>query len=177
MKRRILVLSLLLAGAAQAQIYQVAQPTQSTQAATVKRPQAAQPATAARPANVAPAMARPAAAGPNLELDQKAINQQLTQRIKQLREENASLREQNAKLQARINEFTRLGGSEVHAYCPTGTTSRNTAGATADCASLGGYTCEEVSGLCRTQCQTTDMCAPGWTCDTGAQQCVYTGGG
>lgn len=175
MRGRILVLSLLLAGAAQAQIYQAAQPAQTAKPATAAQP--AQTANSAQPAKAAPTVARPATAGPMLELDQKAINQQLTQRNRQLREEIASLREQNANLQARINEFTRLGGSAVHAYCPTNTTSRNTAGATANCANLGGYTCEAVSGLCRTKCETTDMCAPGWTCDTGVQQCVNTSGG
>jgi hypothetical protein len=101
----------------------------------------------------------------------------------QLRKENAKLREENVRLQAegealatRVNNFSSLGGSEVHAYCPNPDTSRNTAGAEADCRGAG-YTCEPVSGLCRTSCQTSDMCAGGFTCDTAVQQCVYTSGG
>jgi hypothetical protein len=93
-----------------------------------------------------------------------------------LREENAQLRAENAALSGRVNNFSSLGGSEVHAYCPNRQTSRNTAGAESDCGAAGGYTCEPVSGLCRTSCQTSDMCAGGWTCDTGAQRCVNTSG-
>jgi hypothetical protein len=168
MSYRILALSLLLAGSVQAQ-----------QPMTVQR---VQPATAAQPANTAQStqatkVAKPDAVGPMVELDQKAINAQLTKRNKELRAQVVRLKEENASLHARIAEFTKPGGSEVRAFCPTGTTSRNTAGATANCARLGGYTCEAVSGLCRTSCQTTDMCAPGWTCDTAAQQCVNTSGG
>ena len=69
-----------------------------------------------------------------------------------------------------------LGGSLVHAYCPAGdnTVSRNTAGAETNCAAAG-YTCEPVTGQCRTTCQTSDMCSRGFTCDTGRQRCVRTG--
>src|SRR5689334_5674880 len=115
MRGRILVLSLLLAGTTQAQVYQATQPVQTAKPASATQP--AQSANTAQPAKAAPTVARPATAGPMLELDQKAINQQLTQRNKLLREEIASLREQNAKLQARLDEFTRLGGSTVRAYC------------------------------------------------------------
>ena len=92
-----------------------------------------------------------------------------------LERENSRLREENAALKLRVDNLTNVGGSEVRAYCPTSGTSRNTAGAEANCQDNGGYLCEPVSGLCRTRCQTSDMCAGGWTCDTGVQQCVRTG--
>jgi cell division protein FtsB len=95
---------------------------------------------------------------------------------KQLRENNKLLRAENASLKDKLAAITTRGGSQVRAYCPTGTTSRNTAGAEADCAA-SGYTCEDVSGLCRTTCQSSDMCAGGYTCDVGAGRCIYTAGG
>jgi hypothetical protein len=97
--------------------------------------------------------------------------------IKRLRDQNAQLRKENAELKARIESMTTLGGSEVHAYCSDGGTSRNTAGVEVACEHAGGFTCEAVSGLCRTSCQDSGMCAAGWTCDTAAQQCIYTSGG
>ena len=112
---------------------------------------------------------RPAAAA--TQIDQQAMEQARLER------ENAKLREENAALKQRVDNFTSFGGSEVHAYCPTSDalqTSRNTAGAESNCAQ-SGYLCESVSGLCRTSCQTSDMCAGGFTCDTGIQQCVRTG--
>ena len=93
-----------------------------------------------------------------------------------LERENRKLKEENAALKKQVDDFTALGGSNVHAYCPAGspTISRNTSGAETDCGD-SGYTCEAVSGLCHTTCQTSDMCAGGFTCDTAAQQCVRTG--
>lgn len=104
------------------------------------------------------------------QLDQAALEKARLER------ENKRLREENEALKKRVDDFTRLGGSEVHAYCPADnpTLSRNTSGAENNCGAAG-YTCEPVSGLCRTSCQTSDMCAGGFTCDTGAQQCIRTG--
>jgi len=83
--------------------------------------------------------------------------------------ENQKLREENAALKQRLENFTSLGGSEVHAYCPSETTSRNTAGAEANCAA-GGYTCEPVTGLCRESCDTSAACATTFKCVS--QRCV-----
>lgn len=88
-------------------------------------------------------------------------------------EKNRKLRGELDAANGRIGEMTRLGGSLVQAYCPVDQpyTSRNTAGAESNCGAAG-YACEPVSGLCRTSCQTSDMCSVGFVCDTGAQQCV-----
>lgn len=118
--------------------------------------------------NIQPIQLTPRVAAP-VQIDQEALEKQRLER------ENAKLREENAALKQRVDNFSNLGGSEVRAYCPTPGTSRNTAGVEANCQDNGGYLCEPVSGLCRTRCQTSDMCAGGWTCDTGVQQCVRTG--
>ena len=86
-------------------------------------------------------------------------------------QKNRALKAELDGANQRIGEMTRLGGSQVMAYCATPSQSRNTAGASNDCATAG-YGCEPVSGLCRTSCQTSDMCASGYLCDTGVQQCV-----
>ncbi len=77
------------------------------------------------------------------------------------RQKNKQLREENARLQAQLAEWTRKGGSLVHAYCETPTMSATSAGARNDCAA-SGYTCEPVSGLCRTMVRSSDECAPGF---------------
>lgn len=111
------------------------------------------------------------------DLDQDALERRrLEKDNRRLRAENDRLKAENAELSGRVDNFSKLGGSEVHAYCPDRLTSRNTAGAETDC-SHSGYVCESVSGLCRTSCQTTDMCAGGWVCETSAQQCVVPPGG
>ena len=93
--------------------------------------------------------------------------------MRKLEIENRKLREENAALKQRLENFTSLGGSEVHAYCPSKTTSRNTAGAETNCA-VGGYECEPVSGLCKTSCTTSgDTCSFGFTCGP-SNQCVAT---
>ena len=104
------------------------------------------------------------------QIDPAALEKQRLER------ENKKLREENAALKKQVDDFTALGGSNVHAYCPAGqpNVSRNTSGAESDC-SRAGYTCEPVSGQCRTSCQTSDMGAGGFTCDTSIQQCVRTG--
>ena len=88
-------------------------------------------------------------------------------------EKNKKLRAELDAATGRIGEMTRLGGSLVQAYCPVDQPymSRNTAGAESNCGAAG-YACEPVSGLCRSSCQTSDMCSAGFVCDTGAQQCV-----
>lgn len=81
---------------------------------------------------------------------------------------NRELRAEVDSLTARIAEMTRPGGSLVQAFCETPTMSRNTAGASNDCA-RSGYGCEPVSGLCRTTARSSDECAAGYVyCATNA---------
>jgi hypothetical protein len=112
-------------------------------------------------------------------IDEHAANQKLSARIAELRRENAALNATVVSLKANLAAFTSKGGSAVHAYCedtPSAGSglSVTTAGAREDCAG-SGYLCQPVSGLCRTTCQTTAMCAPGWVCDTDAQHCIVVG--
>jgi cell division septum initiation protein DivIVA len=92
-----------------------------------------------------------------LVIDYQAQYRKEVEKNKQLRGENDGLRQQLA-------EMTRHGGSLVHAYCETRTVSRNTAGDRNDCA-RNGYTCEAVSGLCRTSANDSDQCSDGFLLD------------
>ncbi len=84
---------------------------------------------------------------PSGQLEAAQVDENAVARRK-LEIENQKLREENAALKQRLENFTSLGGSEVHAYCPSKATSRNTAGAETNCAA-GGYDCEPVTGLCQ----------------------------
>jgi hypothetical protein len=98
--------------------------------------------------------------------------QAITREKDALQKTNKDLLQKNADFQKKIDEFTKLGGSSVKAYCKSGTVSANTAGATSDCSSTG-YMCEPVSGLCRTKCSATaGQCASGFVCDTMYGQCI-----
>lgn len=98
-----------------------------------------------------------------IQVDQCAVDKAALAR------ENKRLQEENAALKKRVDDFTLLGGSEVHAYCPSRTVSRNTAGGENDCA-LSGYACDSVSGQCRTRCEVSEHCATGNLCENN--QCV-----
>ncbi len=107
-----------------------------------------------------------------------ANNIKLAPTVESLQAENAKLKQKIQSLQSeiatlngRIGNFTSKGGSEVHAYCESQFVSVNTAGAREDC-DLGGYICGEVTGLCKTQCSTSNDCAGGFACDMGAHSCV-----
>jgi hypothetical protein len=125
----------------------------------------AKPATAATPAKVA----APADAA-TVQPDYRAELEKARARNKQLRAENDTLR-------AQLVQWTSKEGSRVLAYCETPTMSANSAGARNDCASAG-YTCEPVSGLCRTSAANGSQCAGsriwcvyGNRCVTSAAEC------
>ena len=125
----------------------------------------AKPATTATPATVA----APADAA-KVQPDYRAELEKARARNKQLRAENDTLR-------AQLAQWTSKGGSQVHAYCETPTLSANSAGARNDCATAG-YTCEPVSGLCRTSAANGSQCAGsriwcvyGNRCVTSAAEC------
>ena len=109
------------------------------------------PSVTPQPARVTPQLANA------LVIDYQAQYRKEVEKNKQLSGENDGLRQQLA-------EMTRHGGSLVHAYCETRTVSRNTAGDRNDCA-RNGYTCEAVSGLCRTSANDSDQCSDGFLLD------------
>lgn len=100
-----------------------------------------------------PAAVVPSKAG-QLQLDYQSLYQREVDRNKELKGQVATLTE-------RLNQMTRPGGSLVQAYCESPTVSRNTAGASNDCAK-NGFGCEPVSGLCRTSARSSDECAAGY---------------
>ena len=87
------------------------------------------------------------------------------------RARNQELRNENARLSQQLAAWTSRGGSQVHAYCETPTLSRNSAGASNDCA-VAGFGCEPVSGLCRTVASTSADCAVGYLYCANNRQCV-----
>lgn len=87
------------------------------------------------------------------------------------RAKNQELRNENAQLRQQLSEWTSRGGSQVHAYCETPTLSRNSAGASNDCA-VAGFACEPASGLCRTVANSSADCAAGYIYCATNRQCV-----
>lgn len=149
------VFALLLAGAAVAQIQQI-------------RPQVLRPL-------IQPQSTVQAVPASQLNYqDPEMMKAQIARLKKDKRELRLQLNASVADLQAArktLDEMTRAGGSLVTAQCASPALSRNSAGAEENCAA-SGYGCEPVSGLCRRMCSTSDQCASGFLCDTGAQRCV-----
>lgn len=80
-----------------------------------------------------------------------------------------------ADLQAvrtQLDEMTRAGGSLVRAQCASPALSRRTDDGGEENCYASGYVCGEVEGTCLRQCSTSNQCAPGFVCDTGAARCV-----
>lgn len=90
---------------------------------------------------------------------------------------NQEKRELAAKLDAAlatIDQWTKKGGSLVHAYCASDTLSRRSDGAGEEDCSASGYACSPVEGTCRKSCNVTTDCAGYHVCDTAAHVCVRT---
>jgi len=112
-----------------------------------------------------------------LEVDDNSVTKAMT-----LEEANALIAklkkdrsEKSLELRAaleRINEMTKFGGSLVQAYCTSDTMSRNSAGASENCAA-SGYSCDSVSGLCHRRATISGHCAEGFLFDNNA--CVTPG--
>lgn len=98
---------------------------------------------------------------------QDAEIQKLTVDLKRSTTQSNNQAQQIIQLTKQIGEFTQKGGRQVRAYCESDWVSRNTAGATNNCA-LSGFLCESVSGLCRARCARTAECAMGFVCDNAA---------
>lgn len=131
------------------------------------RPAVIQPVTPVQPAPVTTAPTEQSSGDVNTDI----VDPQGT--IDRLREQNRSLKSENERLKsevgardATIAEFMSRGGSRVTAYCEARNVSRNTAGATQSC---GSFACNDVSGLCYTQCTLTEHCSTG-ACYNG--QCL-----
>jgi hypothetical protein len=131
------------------------------------RPAVIQPVTPVQPAPITATPTEQSAA----DVDTDVVDPQGT--IQRLRERNRALKAENERLKgevgardATIAEFMKRGGSRVTAYCEAKNVSRNTAGATQSC---GSFACNDVSGLCYTQCTLTEHCSTG-ACYNG--QCL-----
>lgn len=92
-------------------------------------------------------------------------------RIRQLTLEKRELDGKLTQALATIDEWTKRGGSLVHAYCESDEVSRSSAGETENCAA-SGYRCAPVEGTCRKSCNVTTDCAGYHVCDTAAHVCV-----
>jgi hypothetical protein len=89
--------------------------------------------------------------------------------IAKLRAEKRELNDRLTETLATLDQWTKKGGSLVHAYCESDSISRNTSGASENCA-LSGYTCAPVEGTCRRSCVSSSDCDGQFRCENS--QCV-----
>src|SRR5262249_50785201 len=68
-------------------------------------------------------------------------------KIAELNRKNRDLDGKLTEALATIDQWTKKGGSLVHAYCESDTISRSSAGDSEDC-SASGYACSPVEGTC-----------------------------
>lgn len=88
---------------------------------------------------------------------------------------NQEKRELSAKLDATLatlDQWTKKGGSLVHAYCASDTLSLRSDGAGEEDCAASGYACAPTEGTCRKSCNVTTDCAGYHVCDTAAHVCV-----
>jgi hypothetical protein len=94
--------------------------------------------------------------------------------IAKLRSEKRELDAKLTEALATIDQWTKKGGSLVHAYCASETLSRRSDGAGEEDCAASGYACSQAEGTCRKSCNVTTDCAGYHVCDTAAHVCVRT---
>jgi hypothetical protein len=128
---------------------------------------------------VAPVIAVPQSQPSDLSFDPALDPERARAVIATLKAEKRALREQMTltlgdlqQARSTIDEMTSRGGSLVRAQCVSDSLSRRTDGGGEENCSASGYTCSKVEGTCHRQCTTSNDCAGGFVCDTGAARCV-----
>ena len=132
-----------------------------------------------RPMVVTPVVVTPQSQPSDLSFDPALDPDKARALIAKLRAEKRAMRDQMTMTlgdlqQARtvIDDMTRAGGTLVRAQCVSDSLSRRTDGGGEENCSASGYTCSAVEGTCFRQCTTSNQCAGGFVCDTGAARCV-----
>ena len=128
---------------------------------------------------VAPVIAVPQSQPSDLSFDPALDPERARAVIAKLKAEKRALREQMTltlgdlqQARSTLDEMTSRGGSLVRAQCVSDSLSRRTDGGGEENCSASGYTCSAVEGTCHRQCSTSNQCAGGFVCDTGAARCV-----
>jgi hypothetical protein len=101
-------------------------------------------------------------------------NEEAQAQIAKLRSEKRELDAKLTEALATIDQWTKKGGSLVHAYCASETLSRRSDGAGEEDCAASGYACSQAEGTCRKSCNVTTDCAGYHVCDTAAHVCVRT---
>ena len=102
----------------------------------------------------------------------KAAIERLQARNRELKGKMAVTLADLQAVRTQLDEMTRAGGSLVRAQCASPALSRRTDGGGEENCHASGYVCGEVEGTCLRQCTTSNQCAPGFVCDTGAARCI-----
>lgn len=102
----------------------------------------------------------------------KAAIERLQARNRELKGQMSVTLSDLQAVRTQLDEITRAGGSLVLAQCASPALSRRTDGGGEENCHASGYVCGSVEGTCKRQCTTSNDCAPGFVCDTGAARCV-----
>jgi hypothetical protein len=102
----------------------------------------------------------------------KAAIEKLQARNRELKGQMSVTLSDLQNVRTQLDEITRSGGSLVRAQCASASLSRRTDGGGEENCYASGYVCGDVEGTCKRQCSTSNDCAPGFVCDTGAARCV-----
>lgn len=102
----------------------------------------------------------------------RAAIEKLQARNRELKGQMAVTLSDLQNVRTQLDETMRAGGSLVRAQCASPALSRRTDGGGEENCHASGYVCGPVEGTCKRQCNTSNDCAPGFVCDTGAARCV-----